>query len=96
VPAFSIFVALVAIVTAQFGRRAGVIVEIASALAFNFFFVPPVLEFTFPPVAQEYIAPACTQPRPSSDHSLTSTRRRIQGSYKVSAGDHCRFEHQQR
>jgi K+-sensing histidine kinase KdpD len=49
----------VAIVTAQFGRRAGVIAGIASALAFNFFFVPPVLEFTFPPVAQEYMLWMC-------------------------------------
>jgi K+-sensing histidine kinase KdpD len=55
VPAFSIFVALVAIITAQFGRQAGVIAGIASALAFNFFFVPPALEFTFPPEQQEYM-----------------------------------------
>jgi K+-sensing histidine kinase KdpD len=49
------FVALVAINTAWFGPRSGLLAAATSALAYNFFFIEPVYEFTVPPQASEYL-----------------------------------------
>lgn len=54
----AIFVALVAIVTANFGRIPGIATAIVGALANNFFFKPPIYTFT-PPTLEEYIMYVC-------------------------------------
>lgn len=54
----SIFVALVAIVTYQFGKRPGLAVTALAALVNNFFFTPPIWQFTTPRL-EEVLTAAC-------------------------------------
>lgn len=54
----SIFVAIVAVVTENFGRRWGSITAIASAFAMSYFFQDPPFKFSAPD-AEVYVTWAC-------------------------------------